>query len=53
MSHHEVLGAVVIARNGDRTECYQHPVTQKPGPTQSTPLGEVCSFRLPHLSFSN
>ena len=45
MSHHDVLGAVILARNGDRTECYQHPVTQKPSTTRSTPLGEVCVFR--------
>ena len=41
MAHHDVLGSVILARNGDRTECYQHPITQKPGPTRSTPLGEV------------
>ena len=41
MSHHDVLGAVILARNGDRTECFQHPVTQKPSTTRSTPLGEV------------
>lgn len=46
MSHPEVQGVVILARNGDRTECYQHPITQKPGYTQSTPLGEV---RLPAL----
>ncbi|KAH9925895.1 phosphoglycerate mutase-like protein [Epithele typhae] len=46
MSHHQVLGTVVIARNGDRTECYQHPVTQKPGMTQSTPLGEMQAYQL-------
>ncbi|RPD58087.1 phosphoglycerate mutase-like protein [Lentinus tigrinus ALCF2SS1-7] len=46
MSHHDVLGAVILARNGDRTECYQHPVTQKPGSTASTPLGEVQAFQL-------
>lgn len=42
MSHPEVLGVVVLARNGDRTEAYQDPVTYQPGPTLSTPLGEVC-----------
>ncbi|TBU38917.1 phosphoglycerate mutase-like protein [Dichomitus squalens] len=46
MAHHDVLGAVILARNGDRTECYQHPVTQKPGPTRSTPLGEVQAHQL-------
>ncbi|KAI0764297.1 phosphoglycerate mutase-like protein [Trametes elegans] len=46
MSHPEVQGVVILARNGDRTECYQHPVTQKPGYTQSTPLGEVQAHQL-------
>ncbi|KAI0090566.1 phosphoglycerate mutase-like protein [Irpex rosettiformis] len=41
MSHPEVHGVVVLARNGDRSECYQHPITYKPGTTESTPLGEV------------
>ncbi|TFK80470.1 phosphoglycerate mutase-like protein [Polyporus arcularius HHB13444] len=46
MSPSQVLGAVILARNGDRTECYQHPVTQKSGSTASTPLGEVEAFQL-------
>ncbi|KAI0935472.1 hypothetical protein AcW1_005150 [Taiwanofungus camphoratus] len=46
MSHPEVLGVVVLARNGDRTECYQDPITYQPGPTLSTPLGEVQSHQL-------
>ncbi|KAI1783500.1 phosphoglycerate mutase-like protein [Ganoderma leucocontextum] len=46
MSHHDVLGAVILARNGDRTECFQHPVTQKPSTTRSTPLGEVQAYQL-------
>ncbi|KAH9856829.1 phosphoglycerate mutase-like protein [Lenzites betulinus] len=46
MSHPEVQGVVILARNGDRTECYQHPITQKPGYTQSTPLGEVQEHQL-------
>ncbi|KAI0692155.1 phosphoglycerate mutase-like protein [Cytidiella melzeri] len=48
MSHPEVHGVVVLARNGDRSECYQHPITQKPGPgtTESTPLGEVQAHQL-------
>ncbi|KAH9915503.1 phosphoglycerate mutase-like protein [Fomitopsis serialis] len=46
MSHPEVLGVVVLARNGDRTEAYQHPITYQPGPTLSTPLGEVQSHQL-------
>ncbi|KAI0800417.1 phosphoglycerate mutase-like protein [Fomes fomentarius] len=45
-AHHDVLGSVIIARNGDRTECFQHPVTQKPGSTQSTPLGSVQAYQL-------
>ena len=47
MSHPEVLGVVVIARNGDRTEAYQDPITYQPGPTLSTPLGEVCYLVCP------
>ena len=39
-----VKGVVVIARNGDRTECYQDPKTYKYGPTESTPFGEVRIF---------
>ncbi|KIP08705.1 hypothetical protein PHLGIDRAFT_29474 [Phlebiopsis gigantea 11061_1 CR5-6] len=46
MSHPEVHGVVVLSRNGDRSECYQHPITQTPGPTASTPLGEVQSHHL-------
>jgi len=36
-----VKGVVVLARNGDRTECYQDPKTYRYGPTESTPFGEV------------
>lgn len=36
-----VKGVVVLARNGDRKECYQDPKTYKYGTTESTPLGEV------------
>ncbi|KAI0657635.1 phosphoglycerate mutase-like protein [Cubamyces menziesii] len=46
MSHPEVLGVVVLARNGDRTECYQDPITQKSEYTQSTPLGEAQAHQL-------
>lgn len=46
MSHPEVHGVVVISRNGDRSECPQDPVTYHPGPTASTPLGEVQSHHL-------
>ncbi|KAI0753568.1 phosphoglycerate mutase-like protein [Daedaleopsis nitida] len=45
-AHHDVLGAVILARNGDRTECFQHPITQKASATQSTPLGEVQAHQL-------
>ncbi|KAL6304956.1 phosphoglycerate mutase-like protein [Sparassis latifolia] len=48
MSHHDVLGVVVLARNGDREEYYQDPVTYQPGPTLSTPLGEVQAHQLGH-----
>ena len=46
MSHPEVQGVVVIARNGDRHECHQDPVTYGAGPTESTPLGEVQAHQL-------
>ena len=46
MSHPEVHGVVVIARNGDRDECYQDPITYNAGPTESTPLGEMQSYQL-------
>ena len=46
MSHPEVHGVVVISRNGDRSECTQDPVSYRPGPTASTPLGEVQSHHL-------
>ena len=36
-----IKGVVVLARNGDRMECYQDPKTYNYGPTESTPLGEV------------
>ncbi|KAF9645921.1 phosphoglycerate mutase-like protein [Thelephora ganbajun] len=41
-----VKGVVVIARNGDRLECYQDPKTYKYGPTESTPFGESQSHKL-------
>ncbi|CAL1711849.1 unnamed protein product [Somion occarium] len=46
MSHPEVHGVVVLARNGDRTECPQHPITYQAGSTASTPLGEVQAYQL-------
>lgn len=42
----KVKGVVVLARNGDRKECYQDPKTYKYGPTESTPLGEVQAYQL-------
>lgn len=46
-----VKGVVVIARNGDRMECYQDPKTYKYGPTESTPFGEVWTLTR-HLCFA-
>ncbi|TCD65982.1 hypothetical protein EIP91_001929 [Steccherinum ochraceum] len=46
MSHPEVHGVVVLARNGDRAEAWQDPVSYKTGSTTSTPLGEVQSHQL-------
>lgn len=42
MSDHEVLGVIVLARNGDRLEYYQDPKTYAGSFTETTPLGEVC-----------
>lgn len=36
-----IKGVVVLARNGDRLECYQDPKNYKYGTTESTPFGEV------------
>jgi len=44
-----VRGIVILARNGDRTECYQDPKTYKYGTTESTPLGEVQAHQLGSL----
>lgn len=41
-----IKGVVLLARNGDRTECYQDPKTYKYGPTESTPFGEARTPRL-------
>lgn len=46
MAHPQVHGVVVIARNGDRTECPHHPVTYKASSTATTPLGEVSACQL-------
>lgn len=37
----QVLGVIVIARNGDRVEYYQDPKTYEGGVTETTALGEV------------
>ncbi|KAH7929552.1 phosphoglycerate mutase-like protein [Leucogyrophana mollusca] len=42
----DVLGVVVIARNGDRTEYYQDPATYEPSYTETTPLGAAESHQL-------
>ncbi|KAN0081472.1 Histidine phosphatase superfamily [Tylopilus felleus] len=42
----DVLGVLVIARNGDRYEYYQDPATYEPAFTESTPLGAVQSHQL-------
>jgi len=45
----EVLGAVVIVRNGDRLEMYQDPKNYASAFTQTTALGEVQSYDLGSL----
>ena len=45
-----IKGVVLLARNGDRMECYQDPKTYKYGPTESTPFGEV-GTPMQHLCF--
>jgi lysosomal acid phosphatase len=50
-----VLGVVVIARNGDRVEYYQNPNNYGATFTETTALGEVCSgscSQLPHSTNS-
>ncbi|KIJ11886.1 hypothetical protein PAXINDRAFT_171517 [Paxillus involutus ATCC 200175] len=42
----DVLGVLVIARNGDRSEFYQDPKTYEAAFTESTPLGAAESFQL-------
>ncbi|KAK7691525.1 hypothetical protein QCA50_004924 [Cerrena zonata] len=46
MAHPQVHGVVVLARNGDRTECPHDPITYKASSTATTPLGEVQSHQL-------
>ncbi|KAL4063916.1 histidine phosphatase superfamily [Scleroderma yunnanense] len=41
-----VLGVLILARNGDRTQFYQDPYSYEPKFTESTPLGAVESFQL-------
>lgn len=37
----DVLGVLILSRNGDRDEFYQDPKTYEPSFTESTPLGAV------------
>ncbi|OCH91071.1 phosphoglycerate mutase-like protein [Obba rivulosa] len=46
MSHRDILGVVVLARNGDRSEFYQDPKDYSYGRTTATPLGEAQSHIL-------
>jgi hypothetical protein len=41
MTVNDVLGVVVLVRNGDRIEYYQDPETYSGAYTQTTALGEV------------
>ncbi|ESK84640.1 hypothetical protein Moror_13299 [Moniliophthora roreri MCA 2997] len=45
----KVLGAIVIARSGDRTHFHQEPRTYKGGNTETTALGEAQSYQLGQL----
>jgi hypothetical protein len=40
-SHSTLLGAVLLARHGDRLEFFQDPLTYTPSATSLTPLGTV------------
>ncbi|KAH7886477.1 histidine phosphatase superfamily [Phlebopus sp. FC_14] len=42
----KVLGVLILARNGDRSEYFQDPYTYAPSFTESTPLGAAESFQL-------
>ncbi|KAL0955523.1 hypothetical protein HGRIS_001761 [Hohenbuehelia grisea] len=42
----EVLGVIIIARNGDRYEYHQDPKTYDGAATETTALGETQSFQL-------
>jgi hypothetical protein len=48
MSDREILGVIVLARNGDRLEYYQDPKTYAGSFTATTPLGEVGLFLVGH-----
>lgn len=37
----KILGVLILARNGDRSEFLQDPYTYAPSFTESTPLGAV------------
>lgn len=41
MLQSSVLGVLIIARSGDRSEFLQDPYTYEPSFTESTPLGAV------------
>ncbi|KAJ8515812.1 hypothetical protein ONZ45_g6809 [Pleurotus djamor] len=45
----EILGVVVIVRNGDRTAYYQDPESYSGSATETTALGEAESFQLGSL----
>lgn len=43
----KILGVLILARNGDRSEFLQDPYSYAPSFTESTPLGAVrCSHSL-------
>ncbi|PCH40370.1 phosphoglycerate mutase-like protein [Wolfiporia cocos MD-104 SS10] len=49
MSESVVIGAVIIARHGDRQEFYQDPDTYAVTSTEITPLGEAQEWQLGNL----
>jgi len=46
----QVLGVIVLARNGDRLEYYQDPMNYGATFTETTPLGEVSEQISPRLT---
>jgi lysosomal acid phosphatase len=44
----QVIGVIVLARNGDRLEYYQDPVNYGATFTETTPLGEVSKASSDH-----